>query len=361
MMIVLNSRKGFIGFVLFSLLIPWMFFSSIGDVLFHDIVFNLLGPITLAIAVVSFYKVRITKHQFQQVLRFVLLPAISVLAYTIFRTPDFDNIEFTLGANFSTTGGYGSNQVSTILGVGLLIAFFFWVNKWKLTGDRRLDFILMAAFAFQGLLSFSRGGMIGSIIGIIVYVAVLKLSSEKNRIKYGLPTIGKFVIPALVGIVIVFQVADAITDGLLTHRYKGETTNTMLGKGEVNMNTLTTGRFQIFEEDMKIWQENFILGTGVGVSKILRDDNANSHVELSRLLAEHGLFGLGYFLILVYIGIKLLKNRTNAKYQGIFAALFALAIYTTFHAATRTYITPLFVGLALFNIVDIREPETSKS
>ena len=364
--LILNARKGLQGYLLFILLVPAMFFGGAGrDIIWHDIVFNLLGPISVALAVIAYKNLKITRHQFQQVLKLILYPAISVLAYTVFKTPDLEKLEFDLAANFATTGGYGSNQVSTVLGMGLFITFLFWVNRWDLTGNRLIDLAIMLWFAFQGLLSFSRGGMVGGGLGILIFLFMISRASRKAKKKFSLPNIGKYVLPAIIGLVVIFQVADAVTGGLLSLRYQGETGGTLRGTHEVDINTLTTGRAEIFLEDMQVWSDNLIIGAGTGVSSYLRSEAQGnlyakpiaSHVELSRLLAEHGLFGLTWFVVLLMIGAKLLKFNTNAKYQGILIAFFAIGVYTTFHAATRTYITPLLIGISLVQIIDIYEPE----
>ena len=359
--LALNARKGLRGFFLFLLLIPAMFFGGERDILWHDIVFNLLGPISVAFAIIAYTNAKITKQQFRQVLKLMLYPAIAVLAYVYIRTPDLSSLEFELEANFKTTGGYGSNQVSTVLGMGFFLTFLFYVNRWTLTGYRQADLFIMLGFAFQGLLSFSRGGMVGGVVGVICFLFLLTRASNKQRKLYSLPKIGKYVLPAIIGIVVTFQIADAVTGGMLSLRYQGETAGTQLGVKEVGLNTLTTGRYDIFIQDVEVWQNHFVMGAGAGVSQYLRSGHKGkpvaSHVELSRLLADHGLLGLTWFLVLMLLGLKLIKAGTNAKYQGILLAFFMIAVYTTFHAATRTYLTPLLIGISLVNIVDIKEPD----
>ena len=356
--IALQTRKGLVGFLMFFLLVPSMFISSIGDIVWHDIVFNLLGPISIAFVVVAFKDVKVSKEEFQKVLRLMLYPSVTVLAYVFIKTPDLASLEFELGANFATTGGYGSNQVSTALGLGMMLSFFFWVNKWELTGNRNLDLGLTGIFAFQGFLSFSRGGMVGGFLGILVFVFVISASSRIKKRKFNLPSVGKFAALSLIFLIVTFQIADAITGGLLSLRYQGETNHTLEGKSEVSLNSLTTGRFDIFTEDIDIWMNHLVMGTGAGVSRLLRSGNMVSHVELSRLLAEHGLLGLTYVLVLMMLGLKMYKTNTNAKYQGILLALFLVACYTTFHAATRTYVSPLLIGVALLGVQGLKENDT---
>ena len=142
----------------------------------------------------------------------------------------------------------------------------FWINKWYLTSNRWLDFIIVGGFSIQGLLTFSRGGMIGGVIGISVIIWMNSQSSKKNKKRFKLSNVGKFVLPGVIGLYMLFQIADGITGGILSLRYSGETNSTLSGRSEVDLNTLTTGRFDIFLEDLEIWSNNVFFGVGVGGS-----------------------------------------------------------------------------------------------
>lgn len=105
-------------------------------------------------------------------------------------------------------------------------------------------------------------------------------------------------------------------------------------------------------EDIDIWLDNVFLGVGAGASSFMREGSQYylTHVELSRLLSEHGLLGLIYFGLLMYLFVRLMKSKRPPMEKGILVAFFLIAIYTTFHAAMRTYLTPLFIGLSLMEI-----------
>ena len=361
--VALTTRKGLKGFAMFFLMVPGMLFSPVFTIKWKHIVLNLLGPLALALLVVATTDLKILKVNFRQILLLILFPCLSVLAYTYIKTPDLDSIEFTLGSMGKTSGQFGANQVSTVLGLGFFLCFIFWINKWKLMNTRTLDIGLMSIFLFQALISFSRGGVIGAGVGIIAFLYIVTRADYKLKKKYKLPSVGKYVVPIVVGLGLVFTITDSITGGVLTLRYKGETTGTLLGKKELDINTLTTGRYDIMMFDLDLWSNYFILGTGVGSSSYLRphlpgrDQGHNSHVELSRLLAEHGLLGMTYFLILLYMGYQLFFVRGNQKYSGILMAFYMIGLYTTFHAAMRTFMTPLLVGLSQLQILDIKDPE----
>ncbi|WP_198673043.1 O-antigen ligase family protein [Algoriphagus litoralis] len=351
--------KGKEGWIMLLCLIPSAFIDFSGQVSSSDLVFNILGPINVALVVIFFYKQRITTRQLSHLIRLVIYPMLGVLGYTIIKSPDFKDVEFALGANVDWSGGFGSNQVSTLFGLGAFFMFILMINRWKFSGYLLLDALILFAFTFQGLLTFSRGGMLGAVLGIIIVLFFLRKAPLKERKKYGLPNIGKYVLPAILVAVVAYITVDEITGGMLSLRYQGETMGTLAGSKAKSINTVTTGRFEIFEGDISLWVDHFFLGVGAGASRFLRETMTGTvaHVELSRLLAEHGVLGFIYFLILCRLGIQLFKSSPNPLIKGILMALFLVAMYTSFHAAMRTFVTPALIGLSLLSI---KLPEPKK-
>jgi hypothetical protein len=136
-------------------------------------------------------------------------------------------------------------------------------------------------------------------------------------------------------------------------RYQGETEGTYNYGAEKDFKKITSGRSLIFEEDLKLWYSYPVFGVGVGSSRYLRggtDAKVSSHIEMSRLLAEHGIFGLIYFIVLLGLGRDLWKMaRTNSS-KIIYFVLFFVGFLTTFHAAMRTFVTPLLISLSAIGI-----------
>lgn len=354
--IVLENRKGILGYVMLLLLIPGFFLDLSGKVEFNNLVFNGLGPVNICLAVIYFYRHKFTVEGFKTMVRFMIYPLLAVLGYVFFKTPDFDEIQFSLGANFATTGGFGSNQVSTLLGLGMYLVFLFWANKWRLSGNRWIDLGLIGIFAFQGLLSFSRGGMIGGAIGILVFALVIQFSSALGS-RFKLPKVGRLVLLGSIGLVLVFMVANLISQGNLLLRYQGETEGTLAGVREKDMDLITTGRLEIFLEDWELFKEHPVTGVGVGASRFMRNisEGVNAHVELSRLVSEHGILGLFYFICLLLLSINLLLINRHPVYKAVVMGFYIIGIYSTFHAATRTYVSPLLIGLSLVWVVSLKK------
>ena len=343
---------GYLGWIMFLCMLPALFFDISGEVDKSDLIFNVLGPINVALVAIFFYKQRITQSHFGNMVRLMIYPILGVLSYTFLKTPDFSDVEFVLGANVDLSGGFGSNQVSTLFGLAALFMFILMINKWKFSGNYLVDGFVLFALSFQGLLTFSRGGMIGTALGVLTITFFLRLASSREKRVFRLPKIGKFVIPAMLVTILAFVVVDQITNGLLSLRYQGETMGTIEGSKVKSMYTITTGRLDIFLGDVELWLDHFIFGVGAGASRFLREgmNGTVAHVELSRLLAEHGSLGLIYFLILCWLGLRLLKSHPNPLIKGVLIAFFLVGVYTSFHAAMRTYVTPALVGLSLLSI-----------
>ena len=71
---------------------------------------------------ICFANLTISNAMLNTLLRIIWLTIIPVLVFSIIQTPDFKDISFQLGAVAETAGGFGSNQVSTVLGLGSTIS-----------------------------------------------------------------------------------------------------------------------------------------------------------------------------------------------------------------------------------------------
>jgi O-antigen ligase len=159
-------------------------------------------------------------------------------------------------------------------------------------------------------------------------------------------------------IVGVFIYTNQITHDALSERYliqKEEET----GEGENKLlNEYTTGRWEIFLIDLKIWQAHPVFGQGVGISKFQHPNQAAAHIEFSRLLAEHGFLGLVLAVgLFIWLPLKEIKKRTTNQERIWTLALFLLSILSTFHAATRTLVPVILYGAAYLNINAIQHTE----
>jgi hypothetical protein len=341
------------GILMAILITPALFYDFSGQRNQFDIVNYLLGPLAVGLGLAFADQFPISKIALNQILKFVFWGCLASLTYTYILTPDFEDIEFSLKANFDTTAGHSSNQVSTVLGLGMFLVFYSLFNGLNFSGNRIFDGIILAGFTFQGLISFSRGGMMVGALGVVL---ILFLPEVGYRIKQGVRSHRSMLIGfvAMISLYGIFEAANAITGGNLLLRYQGETQGTVLGSKEITADHFVTGRLVILEKDFALWLDHPITGVGVGVSKYLRDPENESivaaHVELSRLIADHGLLGFMFAFIFFKKPRDNWKLNKNSMHRNILFVLLIIAIATTFHAAMRTFITPLFMILGSFKI-----------
>ena len=89
---------------------------------------NLSGPLLLAVSCWFFANIKTTPLRLRRILFAVLIPLVSVASATLFYTVTAEDIHFTTESNFATSGGFGPNQVSAMLGLGVFIAVCCLVN-----------------------------------------------------------------------------------------------------------------------------------------------------------------------------------------------------------------------------------------
>ena len=317
-----------------------------GESLRKEIIFNLSGPIVLGVAGFYFNGRPISSKKIIDSLFLMLLPIFSIVTFLYFRTPDLAEIIFRGSANFETSGGFGPNQVATVIGIGIFIITIFLILKQKLTGFILLDYLFLVYFIFRGLLTFSRGGIISSIIAIIAF-AILYLIYKK--ISFGI--FFKYTLTILFFSVSVWLYTSNLTGGMLENRYIGVSIRGV-------EKDITAGRAKIFMAQF----DNFLanpLGIGVGNGKYERKYSDNriteaSHNEVGRLLEEHGYIGLVLFLLLLFTPLFNFFRSNN--YQRAFIISFYILWFLTInHSAMRIALPGFIYALSLIIITDMDE------
>ncbi len=336
------------GILIFILTLPSIFIFPYSEYPISWIVFNLFGVWAMALGMQYFSNKNFTVEEFTSMLYLFIFPVLSASAFALFRSPTFNEINFSLTAEFETTGGFGSNQVSTIFSAALLFIIFYLMNKLNYFRYNMFSILFAIIFSLQVLLSFSRGGAFGFVLAIIFATYVM----YRNKIFKG-QIIVKFLAVSLL-IISSFIFVNILTDGLLVNRYKGETTGTLAGYRESTLNTLTSRRYGIAASDLRIFINNIFFGVGPGISRVERmkygEIEIVPHVEFTRLLAEHGIFGI--FIILVWISASrnALKRSISPIHKALIMALIVFAIATSVHSAMRTFVTPMFMCFAVANV-----------
>jgi hypothetical protein len=309
-----------------------------GNTTWKLIFFNGIGAYCIMLMGDFFRSIKLNSSKFLFYLRFALLPLLIFLFSSISQLQNFQAEEISLDSH-SVLNGIPSNQVATFTGLGFFLLIVFY--KWKLDlGIKSWQkFILAFGMLIIGIISFSRGGIVVGIIGVfLIYFSDLRDIIKFKYIKQML-----FLIPILIGIA---YFINNETNGNLFLRYQGETKGTLAGSKEKGINTLTTNRYIIMLGDLNTFENNMILGVETGRSLEYRKESEHqySHVEFSRLLAEHGLIGL--FVSIVWL-IDLFRSK-----NALMRAIYVVGFLTTFHGATRTALPLVFMLISVIRTSD---------
>ncbi|TJY32911.1 O-antigen ligase family protein [Pontimicrobium aquaticum] len=335
--------KGQVYLIYVGLLLLTIVFTSYDytDAVRKMIAFNLAGPVSLGIVAFYFYKKKVTMQQLSKVLFFALLPVISLVVYLFLYSPSVKDVVTNTESNFATSGGFGPNQVATILGVGMFILFArLLFNKFK--GIQSvLELLLLGFISFRGIVTFSRGGIFTAIAAMIILIILTYLRGKRTfRSKVLIVLFWTITLAALV-----WLLAANRTSGLIENRYANK--NAM----GVEKEDVSTGRKVLFLTELDAFIESPIVGIGVGKNKAYRFDKtgkvAASHNEISRLLAEHGALGILALSILVFLPLLLrIENSKNIYFYSFFIMWFL----TINHSAMRIAFPSFIYGLCLLDV-----------
>ncbi|MCD0466760.1 O-antigen ligase [Flavobacterium sp. ENC] len=345
------SRKALIYWIFFILLIPGIIISVFSLNFDTDIrkaiAFNISGPVCLGISAIYCYERKITFDRLKTVIAALCFPLISIAVYLFLYSPSVRDVVTSTESNFATSGGFGPNQVSTILGLGIFVFFVQLLLNSKSKFLIALNAILVMVFAFRGIVTFSRGGVMTGVVMIILLLMILYYQGNAvAKSKIGLIMLMTFL--AGVG---VWGYSSFQTSGLINKRYSNQD-----ALGRVKKSKLS-GRETLIASELQMFVENPVFGVGVGRNKEIRKEEtgieAASHNEITRMVAEHGSLGLIDLMILLFTPLLLFVNNR----QNIFALSFlAFWLLTINHAAMRMAAPAFVYALALLSI-QINIPE----
>ena len=307
----------------------------------NAIAFNISGPVCLALSSLYTFKRKIALHDINKVLLSMGLPIVTCIMYLILYTPNLQDVITSTESNFQTSGGFGPNQVSTILGLGMFIFFSRLLLESKTKLQIIINLIIALTITYRGMLTFSRGGMITGFLMIILLVSYLYFKSN-NQGKIKMNFIIIFITLALFA---TFSYTFFQTDGLIGKRYSNQD-----AAGRVKKNQFT-GREQLAENEIGLFLKNPIFGVGVGKGREAREDEtgikAASHNEITRMLAEHGTLGILGLIILIFTPLLVFFENKFNLYLLCFVAFWILTIN---HAAMRLAAPAFVYSLSLLNV-----------
>lgn len=349
------SKNSYIYWLFLLLLIPGVVMSTVVLNFETDIrkaiAFNISGPVCLGVSAIYCYQRAITFDRLKGVFTAFCLPLIAILVYLFLYTPSIKDVVTNTQSNFETSGGFGPNQMATILGFGVFLFFTQMLVNSQSKKLQILNGFFVLFFAFRGIVTFSRGGVITGIVMIVLLLIVLYFKSNAlGKSKIGLVLVFSFL--AAIG---VWGYTSLQTSGLINKRYANED-----ARGRKKESTLT-GRELLIESELQMFLDNPIFGIGVGKNKEYREEKtgivAASHNEITRMLAEHGTLGIIDLLILLFTPLVLYLNNRQHIFVLSFLAFWLLTIN---HAAMRLAAPAFVYALSLLKVYTNKSPTLAR-
>jgi hypothetical protein len=343
------SKNALLYWIFLLLLIPGIivatFTLDFNTDIRKTILFNISGPLCLGISSIYCFRRSITIEQLHNIMLCLLLPIITTLTYMFLYNPSIREVVKNTQSNFATSGGFGPNQVATIIGLGIFLLFARILFNSKEKKIIIVNILLLLIMTFRGIVTFSRGGIICAVVMIIVLIVILFRVLKRDS-KYKLTLMIVF---SLIMLSIIWNYSSLQTNGLINKRYANKDV-----RGKLK-SSLLTGREKIIKGELEMFYDSPIFGIGVGKGKENRvissgGDVIASHNEISRMLSEHGIFGILGLLILFFTPLFLYLNNRQHIYLIPF---FIFWILTINHAAMRLAAPAFIYALALLNIYSL--------
>ena len=343
------NGKGYPYFFYLILLVPAILVASTTlswNVNFRtNIAFVLSGPVCLGIAALFCYDRKVTHKQLLDIIMYLALPSITMTVYLFLYNPSIKDVLEGTASSAAASGGFGPNQVSTALGLGMFAIVVRLFVKSPSVVMKILNLVILGAMTFRAIVTFSRGGVFAAIIVIAAFLwTIFYRSSYKQRNQI----MGLFILFSI-AIAITWTISSNQTSGMIDKRYSNQDA---LGRDKKD---LSTGRLVLFMEEIDGFLSSPFLGIGASRVKDIRIETSGrklpSHNEIGRLLSEHGFLGIIILLILI---IKPLGYRSSNKRNYYFYAFLCFWFATINHSGMRIAAPALLYALALLNVTDKR-------
>ena len=342
----LGFKKNAYPYVLYILLLlPGVLVSY--EVISYDmdfrksVLFNLSGPLCLCLTAIYCYGRTFSIQDFLKILDYIIYPLISMTVYIVLYNPNVQEIITNTASNSAVSGGYGPNQVATVLGLGVFILLTRLVIPYKNSMVQLVMMFFLALMAYRALLTFSRGGVLVAIIMSAVFIVIFYFSTNlKTKAKISLKMVGVVGLTAAIWAFTLVQ-----TGGLIGNRYANEDA---LGREKED---ITTGRTELLETELGAFKSSPIFGVGVGQVKTYFITELGveipSHNEVSRMLSEHGAFGIFALLVLIFAP---LITKFNGRKNIYFYPLIIFWGLTIAHSSMRIAAPAFIYALCLLNL-----------
>ncbi|RBP27176.1 O-antigen ligase-like membrane protein [Oceanihabitans sediminis] len=345
------SGKAFPYFIYLLLLVPSIFVASTTlryDANFRtNVAFVLSGPVCLGVAALFCYDKKVSSKQIQAVMLYMLFPLIAHMVYNFFYTPDIKEVITSTASNTAASGGFGSNQVATVFGLGMFVLTVRFFMKSPTLTLKILHISLFAFLSFRALVTLSRGGIYAAVIAVIAFLVIYYgyVNTRKRN------QIAQLLVLFCLSIFAIWTYTSIQTNNMLDKRYANQDA---LGREKEDV---STGRVDLFIEELEGFMSSPFWGIGSSRAKDLRIETKGhglaSHNEISRTLAEHGFPGVVILMILIFVP---LYYRSQNKKNLFFYAFLCLWFATINHSGMRIAMPAFIYALALLNVTHEKRP-----
>ncbi len=315
---------------------------NIGTDIRKQIAFNISGPVCLGIASIYTFNRKILFSQLNNILLSIGLPIFSTTIYLILYTPDLKGILTGTGSNFATSGGFGPNQVATLMGIGMFVFFSRLILESKTKLMFLINLVILFNITYRGLVTFSRGGMLTGFIIIIILILYLFIKTKSN----GRYNLYRLLIFMSIAFLATWAYTSNQTGGLIDKRYANKDAAGRLKESKFS------GREDIWNSEIDDFLDHPVFGVGVGKALEVRQEKSGglliaSHSEFSRTFAEHGTMGIIALLIVFFTPIFLFIDNQQHIYMFCFLLFWALTIN---HSAMRIAAPAFVYSLSLLKV-----------
>lgn len=291
--------------------------------------FNMSGPVCLGLAGTWMLQQGLTRGDGQRLLICLVAPLVCIASLTLYGVR-VTEIQFGEGSSMSASGGFGPNQVAAALALGMVACFLLIANDrstlvWKITLVG-----LMLWMGAQGLLTMSRSAIYYSVLGMLG--GMVFLVRDPRRL---LAVAAAFGVAGLVFNYVLAPKLDEFTDGALTRRYQRKD---------------LSGRETLMQGDLILFMEHPLLGVGPGMAKALRKDLVGkigyAHTEFTRMLSEHGAFGLVALIVMTSTCVRGIFSQPAGWSRAVASSAVCYAYVFMSGSAMRMAIPAFLMALS---------------
>lgn len=294
--------------------------------------FNMSGPLALMVSAWFFSHLKLSTIQLQRLFLALMGPIIAVGTIALTGVASSD-ISFGTTSNNSASGGFGPNQVSSILGLGALLAFLFFVLSNRAGQNKNVSIVgvvswvrrflmicLMIVLIAQSALTFSRGGLYNTVAALAIAFFYL-MRESRSRLQF------IFIALFLLGFsaYVLLPKLNEYTGGAFASRFES---------------TDTTGREGFVEYQLGVFQRHPLFGLGPG-----RGFWGASHTEYARLLADHGSLGLLALLLMFLMAAVNLKRARTIMKKTVVSSVLVWSFIFMAHLGMRLAAPSFMIGL----------------